>query len=101
MPKTTIKKDRCVIVLENTPGYLPDSPPEIFRGRGMKGEARAHARDLAAQLREEEGYVCKGSASVGYSCKRKGAAAKYDLGRVIEVHEGSGVECEDDDDAAY
>lgn len=65
-------------VIENTPGYLPDSEPACFR---TKASAEAYARELAEELRGE-GYHVSGSAKGGgYYAER----SRDDLGRVIEI----------------
>lgn len=70
------------IVVENTPGYLPDSEPAGFPNRK---DANRYAAELARTLRED-GYVVYGSAQSGYYAAEMPGDA-YDLGRVIEVHE--------------
>jgi hypothetical protein len=68
-------------VIENTPGYLPDSDPAIFTHRR---DAVAYARDLAASLRDD-GYRVRGSNGDYY-----GERDADDLGRAIET-----LECTD------
>ena len=65
-------------VVENTPGYLPDSEPACFRSRRA---AEAYAASLAHELRED-GYHCSGSARRGDIYCEQDAE---DLGRVIEI----------------
>jgi hypothetical protein len=68
-------------VIENTPGYLPESEPFVTEDRQ---EAESYARDLAEELREEYGRRnVRGNARDGYYASR----GANDLGRVIEVTE--------------
>lgn len=73
------------IVIENTPGYLPeDDEPGKF---GTFRAAAAHAKALASELRKQ-GYYCKGYIDGSYTCYRTIRPGKLDLndlGRVIEV----------------
>jgi hypothetical protein len=75
-------RPRSYVVIENTPGYLPDTPPARFRS---KVDAEAHANELVRQLREE-GYTKWGSVKKGYveMADRKN---KHGLPRVIEIVE--------------
>ena len=76
-------------VIENTPGYLPDSDPYITTRRA---DAERVASSLARELRED-GYKTWGSArSWSIHAERDSS----DLGRVIEI-----VECTDDLCAEY
>lgn len=75
-------------VIENTPGYLPDSEPATFTNRR---EANRYAAGLAAELRED-GYHVYGSAESGlYSAERSAS----DLGRAIEVTPCTESDCLD------
>lgn len=65
-------------VVENTPGYLPDSDPSTHTSRL---NAERDAAELARQLRED-GYHTRGSARSGQIYAERDAR---DLGRVIEV----------------
>ena len=67
-------------VIENVPGYLPDSNPATFSTRR---EAESYARDLASELRDE-GWKVTGSASNG-GYQAANPELIHDLGRVIEV----------------
>ena len=68
------------VVVENTPGYMPESDPAEF---ASVADARAYARDLAETARDE-GYRVTGSASSGrYDIADPGTT--HDLGRVIEI----------------
>ena len=69
------------VVVENTPGYLPDSDPKKY---DTYEAAVAYSDDLAAQLREA-GYVCLRDGDGGYECEFP--TAPYDLYRVIELIE--------------
>jgi hypothetical protein len=74
------------VVIENTPGYLPDSDdPGRF---DTYEEAIAHANDLAAEL-EANDYVCDRPAAgeIGYVISCTTVHKMHDLGRVIEVIE--------------
>jgi hypothetical protein len=66
------------IVIENTPGYLPDSEPVEFTN---KHDAYSYAADLAKEL-SEMGYnvVGKNGEYLAQHPDRE-----YDLGRVIET----------------
>lgn len=70
-------------VVENTPGYLPDSEPMCFKSRRA---AKSAAAGLARELRED-GYRTYGSAKIGIIQAERD---EHDLGRVIEI-----LECED------
>ncbi len=65
-------------VVENTPGYMPESDPAVF---GSKRAAESYAAELARELRED-GYHTSGSAQDGQIYAERDAD---DLGRVIEV----------------
>lgn len=72
-----------VVVVENTPGYLPESEPADF---AEYVDAVAYANELADEL-EEDGYTCDRSWAsrdnfYAINCTRDGS---HDLGRVIEV----------------
>lgn len=73
------------IVIESTPGYMPDSEPADFEDYS---DAVAYANELADEL-EEDGYSCDRSwASSGnyyaIKCTRSDTVAP-DLGRFIAV----------------
>lgn len=78
---TTKTRDRLLVrwvVVENTPGYMPESIPAAFTNRQ---DADRYAAELARELRDE-GYSVSGSArDGGYSAERNAD----DLGRVIEI----------------
>lgn len=74
-------KRRRYTVVENTPGYLPDSEPAVFT---TKRAAQQYARDLARELREL-GYRVYGNMREGYYAERPDN--EYDLGRVISITE--------------
>jgi hypothetical protein len=61
-------------VIENTPGYMPDSEPACFSTRGA---AVAYARSLARSLRED-GYTVSGRDGEYF-----GERSATDLGRYI------------------
>ena len=63
-------------VVENTPGYLPESDPYTTTSRR---DAERYAAQLAAELREE-GYRVRGARG-DYYAERDAD----DLGRVVEV----------------
>jgi len=66
-------------VVENTPGYLPDSEPYWTRN---KHDAESVAASLARELRED-GYTVTGSAREGdYYAERD----SHDLGRHVSVN---------------
>ncbi len=74
------KRKMVYVVVENTPGYLPDSEPASFV---RKQDALDHMRDLAEELRED-GYKVRGSMREG---GYYGERHSNDLGRVIELSE--------------
>jgi hypothetical protein len=74
-------------VIENTPGYMPDSEPAYFRSRVNAG---GYALELARELRED-GYRVSGNKSIGYQAHRRND--DNDLGRVIEIHDCYEAEC--------
>lgn len=66
------------LVIENTPGYMPESNPEVFTNLR---DAHQFAAWLAKELREM-GYTVRGSAKSGYYY----AELSPDVpGRVIEI----------------
>ena len=71
------------VVVENTPGYLPDNDPAQFYALQP---AQEYAHDLADELRES-GYKVWGNKRDGYY----GELHDNDLGRVIEIMEGEAV----------
>ena len=75
------------LVIENTPGYLPDADePAEF---DTYAEGVAYANELADEL-EEQGYECDRSwaSSQNTYCISCTTSEKiHDLGRVIEVLE--------------
>ena len=73
------------VVVENTPGYLPDSDPAEF---DTYEDATGYVAFLVEELREA-GYVCLPDGAGGYECEFPDAP--YDLGRVIELTELSTV----------
>jgi hypothetical protein len=82
------------VVVENTPGYLPDDDePATFE---TLAEARAHARDLVAELRE--GYWSSGDRCAvrvdSPSAPRLWTVARTtnerDLGRAVEIMDAAG-----------
>lgn len=77
-------------VVENTPGYMPESEPACFKSRRA---AEQYAADLARQLRDD-GYKVSGNARDGYWAHRD-PDDPYDLGRVIEIVEVEGPPCPD------
>ena len=76
-------------VVENTPGYLPDSdePSPVFTRRD---EAGRYAYELAQELRDS-GYVVCGNQRDGY--RGEDRSKMYDLGRVIEIIPCTEEEC--------
>lgn len=78
------KKKMKYHVVENTPGYLPDTVPTCFKSRRA---AESAAADLAREFRED-GYRTYGSARIGLIHAERD---EHDLGRVIEI-----IECEED-----
>lgn len=76
-------------VVENTPGYLPDSEPACFRT--LRG-AQDYARQLAQELRDEDYHVFGNASDVGYYEAVRDAD---DLGRRIEIVEMDGQPCPD------
>lgn len=66
------------LVIENTPGHMPDSEPADFR---TKRQAMAYAASLANELREQ-GYQVTGSHG-NYTAEHPDRI--HDLGRVIET----------------
>jgi hypothetical protein len=71
-------------VIENSPGYLPESDPLVTRS---KREARAYAKTLAHDLREA-GYRVAHNHQDGYSADRSPADC-----RVIEIIECCDAQC--------
>ncbi len=76
------------LVIENTPGYMPENEPADFISYA---DAVSYANELANEL-EEQGYKCdRGWASsdnfYAIHCERDDTVAP-DLGRVIEVVRG-------------
>lgn len=70
-------------VVENTPGYLPESDPATF---DTEQEARDYAKSLADEFREEARYRKPGAIrSDGFGGYVIGEPNSGDLGRVIEV----------------
>lgn len=69
------------VVIENTPGYLPDSEPAEF---GLWDEAVDYAESLAREL-EEDGYAVFRSEDIGRYWVARADRGGRDLGRVIEV----------------
>lgn len=65
------------VVVENTPGYLPDEEPAEFTNRREAGQ---YALSLARELRTQ-GYQVKGNMRVGYYAERDAD----DLGRIIKI----------------
>lgn len=66
-------------VIESTPGYLPDSPPDAYETKEEAGDAAlAIKREL-----QDAGYVVHGTRRTGYVAYRRGD--DYDLGRVVEI----------------
>lgn len=63
-------------VVENTPGYMPDTEPSTWR---TEKEAEAEAASLAKEL-QEQGYRVRRTQN-GYYAERD----DDDLGRVIEI----------------
>ena len=74
-------------VVENTPGYLPESEPSCH---SSLREAREAALEMKHQLREE-GYHVSGSLRAGYFYA---VLNHEDLGRVIEIIEMEGEPCQ-------
>lgn len=68
---------RTYIVIESTPGYLPDTEPASFTN---KREAQQYALALARELREL-GYKVTGNMHIGYYAERD----QDDLGRIIKI----------------
>lgn len=66
-------------VIENTPGFLPESEPGTYRTRK---DAEADALELIRQLRSE-GYRVRGNKRDGYYAYRRDD--EYDLGRSIRI----------------
>ncbi len=94
------KRKVVYVVIENTPGCMPESEPESFT---RKQDAIDHMHDLAEELREA-GYSVTGDARRDgcYQATRRGS--QYDLGRVVELNEFSpeearamGYEIEDEE----
>lgn len=77
-----MKQTKHYHVVENTPGYLPDSEPATFTSRRA---AVAYAFELVGQLRED-GYKVTGRDG-DYYAERDAS----DLGRAIET-----MECDDE-----
>jgi hypothetical protein len=65
-------------IIENTPGYMPDSEPADFTNRGI---AQSYMAQLARELRED-GYKVSGNRRIGYYAERD----SRDLGRSIVMH---------------
>ncbi len=65
------------VVIENTPGYMPDDEPAEF---DTKRAAMGHMVELKHEL-IELGYHVRGTASEGYYAERD----SNDLGRVVEI----------------
>ena len=72
-------------VVENTPGYLPDSEPATFTSRR---DAGSYALSLARELRSD-GYHVSGTRETGYYAERDSS----DLGRVIEISDCYESDC--------
>lgn len=68
---------RRYVVVENTPGYLPDEEPAEFTNRREAGQ---YALSLARELKEQ-GYRVTGNMRDGYYAERDAD----DLGRIIEI----------------
>ena len=66
-------------VVENVPGYMPDTLPERFETRR---DAEEYAQGLAEELREQ-GYRVTGNRRDGYTAHHP--TKTHDLGRVIDV----------------
>jgi hypothetical protein len=77
-------------VIENTPGYLPDSDPATF---SSFEEATSYAAELAEQLRDDD-YQVDDEGDGNYYAERDAR----DLGRVIETTECDGPECLNEED---
>ena len=71
-------------VVENTPGYLPDSEPYTT---ASVGSARAYAQELADGYRQDSdgNYRVVGNHRDGYGISDRDRT--HDLGRVIEIIE--------------
>jgi hypothetical protein len=65
------------VVVENTPGYLPDEEPYEF---GNLVDATRYAKELVEQL-SDEGYALVSEGPGFWMCVRDDA----DLGRVVEI----------------
>lgn len=65
------------VVMENTPGYMPDTEPAEFANRREVGQ---YALSLARELREQ-GYRVTGNMREGYYAERDAD----DLGRIIKI----------------
>lgn len=76
-------------VIENTPGYMPDSEPAHFNN---KRDAQAYMAALARELRAD-GYHVSGNQRSGYYAEQDAS----DLGRVIEMWPCEEEECQEDD----
>ncbi len=75
------------LVIENTPGYMPDTEPAEFDDYA---DAVAYANELADEL-EEDGYTTDrswASRDNGYAINATTDAKIHDLGRTIEVVNG-------------
>lgn len=81
------------IVIENTPGYLPDDDDTAeFE---TLADARSYARDLVEQLRDFHAQVDETclvrvdsrSAPRSWYVRRGGEAGRNDLGRAIQIVE--------------
>lgn len=76
------------VVVENTPGCLPESDP-------IECETYADARRAALAIVKElraDGYYCTGNQVFGWMCHRTlspGRLDPDDLGRVVEIMEVS------------
>lgn len=81
-------------VVENTPGYLPDSEPSTF---DEYADARQYAIDLVLELKEQ-GYDLQSVVDAPgiYSAFMLDHGKIHDLGRVIEVAPWIGDEDEHD-----
>ena len=72
-------------VIENTPGYMPESDPYIATSLKDAGD---YALSLARELREG-GYIVSGTKRTGYYGERD----SHDLGRVITISDCYEQEC--------
>ena len=76
---------RHYVVIENTPGYLPESEPATFRS---KAAAQSYMLDLQSELREQGFHRSYGSSKEGYIEMIE--KSKHALPRVIEMTEEEG-----------